>query len=480
MIDFEYGQKRTLTDSFWTAEPRSPLVGQQLRQSERLQKLVGELVSEVQGSSSKLNEISGAKPELAPLFEQAVAALQTQRGRELFYRFIGSGGGYGPFVELLDGSVKLDLINGIGIHIMGHSHPKVMAAALRGALSDVVMQGNLEPNREYSELSGRLVKLASKRSRLRHAWLATCGSMANENALKIARQKSSPARMIVSMQGAFAGRSTMMAEITDNPTFKVGLPEYHEVLRVPFYNSRDPRSTENSLRILQEHAAKHKNNICCFTFEPVQGEGGFNVAPTEFFKPLLEFCREQKIAVWADEVQTFSRTTEMFAFETLNIGDYIDICTIAKTAQNGATLYTTEFNPKPGLIAGTFSGSSSALAAGCAVLDVLTEEGYLGPEGHIQKIHREFVAMLNRLNETSCKNQLRDAGGLGLMVAVTPLDGGKDTVNKLLQVLFKNGLLAFSCGKDPVRIRFLLPAVLSSREIAMAEKVIAQSVAEVT
>ncbi len=79
---------------------------------------------------------------------------------------------------------------------------------------------------------------------------------------------------------------------------------------------------------------------------------------------IFDFCKDKKIAIWADEVQTFTRTGQAFAFETLDIGNYIDICTIAKTAQVGATLYTEEYNPKPGLIAGTFSGSSSALAAG--------------------------------------------------------------------------------------------------------------------
>src|SRR5690606_17150063 len=141
-------------------------------------------------------------------------------------------------------------------------------------------------------------------------------------------------------------------------------------------------------------------------------------------------------------------------FETLDLGQYMDIVTIAKTLQTGATLYTEEYNPQPGLISGTFSGSSASLAAGIKSLELITD-GYLGPNGKIAKIHNEFVGMLNRLNETSCKGQLREAGGMGLMIAVTPLDGGRDTVNKLLQKLFNQGLIAFSCGKDPYRLRFL-------------------------
>ena len=122
---------------------------------------------------------------------------------------------------------------------------------------------------------------------------------------------------------------------------------------------------------------QREGQISIFGFEPIQGEGGFNVAPYEYFAPMLDFCREKGIAVWADEVQTFCRTGEFFAYEKLGIGEFIDICTIAKTAQVATTLYTSEYNPKPGLIAGTFSGSSVALSAGCEVLSVLEEEGYV-------------------------------------------------------------------------------------------------------
>src|SRR5262249_44019490 len=120
-------------------------------------------------------------------------------------------------------------------------------------------------------------------------------------------------------------------------------------------------SSETALRKLKEHVATHEKNISCFTFEPMLGEGGYRVAPREYFLPMLEFCREKKIAVWADEVQTFMRTGELFAFETLDIGQYIDVCTVAKTLQTGAVLYTEEYNPQPGLVAGTFSGASAAL-----------------------------------------------------------------------------------------------------------------------
>lgn len=452
--------------------------GQKIEQSEKVRQSIESLVQEVMSASSQIEGVRGPDPEREAAAKDMITKAGAVRGRPLFFPFIGTGLGRGPYVELEDGSVKLDLINGIGIHIMGHSHPRVIAASLRAALSDVVVQGNLEPNKEYYEFSKKLLDVASRNSRLKHVWLATCGTMANENALKACRQKKTPARMIMAMEAAFAGRSTMMAEVTDNPGFKVGLPEYNEIIRVPWYEKNNAKSAEKSLNVIKEHVAKHGKNICCFTFEPMQGEGGYNVAPREFFLPLLDFCREQGIPIWLDEVQTFTRTGRFFAFETLGLGDYVDVCTIAKTAQNGATFFTEEYNPKPGLIAGTFSGSTVALSAGLEILNMLDKENYMGPNGKIMQIHNEFIAMLNELNETTCKGLLRDAGGMGLMVAVTPMDGSKEKVEKLMHTLFKNGLICFTCGRGTYRLRFLIPMVMTSADIQVAKNIFEKSIQE--
>ncbi len=451
-------------------------LGQELSDSGQVNTLLDNLTEQILAIGRR---IEGVKPA-DPAFEAKAAAdikqLGEVRSRPLFYNYMGSGIGRGPYVELTDGSVKMDLINGIGIHLFGHSHPRVVRATLKGGMSDIVHQGNLEPNQEYLHLSRKLLSMAKKNSRLNYVWLSTCGTMANENALKMARQKKRGARMIVTFKNAFAGRSTMMTEVTDNPAFKVGMPDYNEVLRIPFYDPKAP--ADRSLAALKEHWAKHENNISCFVFEPMLGEGGYRAATHDFFQPLLEFCKEKGIPVWADEIQTFSRTGNMFAFESLCIGQYVDLCTIAKTAQNGATFFTEEFKPDPGLLGGTFSGSTPALSAGLEILNMLDDEGYLGPKGKIMDIHRNFVGMLNELNETTCKGLLREAGGMGLMVAVTPLDGTKDKQLALLKTLFKNGLIAFGCGSDPYRARFLLPAILSPEDIQVAKKIIEKSVLE--
>ncbi len=440
-----------------------------------IQKLVDQTL---EFSNALPRNVKSADPNLEASAKKSYAHTGQVRGRPLFYDFIGSGLGNGPFVELIDGSVKLDLINGIGVHIMGHSHPLVLRASISAAMADITMQGNLEPNKEYQEISEKLVEIASRNSRLKHVWLSTCGTMSNENALKACRQKRNGARKIIAMEAAFAGRSSMMAEVTDNPSFKIGLPDYNEVLRVPFYDAKDPESSKKSLEIFKSHVEKHGKDIGVFTFEPIQGEGGFNVAPKEFFVPMLEICKKEGIPVWLDEVQTFMRTGEFFCFESLGIGEYVDVCTVAKTLQNGATFFTEELNPQPGLISGTFSGSTVSLSAGVAILNELDNGKYMGANGHIASIHNKFTAMLKELNETSCKGLLNDVGGMGLMVATTPLDGSKEKVMALLKTLYNNGIIAFSCGRGPFRLRFLLPVVLTDADIAVAKTVIEKSILE--
>ena len=450
------------------------LLGHQLLECDQVKQLIDQLSCRVEDFSCQLK---GPSPETKD--QKLAEQVGIRRGKPLFFPYLGTGLGRGVYVELEDGSCKLDLINGIGVHILGHSHPQVIKASLRAALSDVVIQGNLQLNNQYACLSKKLIDLSTRRSRLKHVWLTTSGSMANENALRSCRQKRYPARKILAMEGAFAGRTVMMAEVTDNPSFKEKQPTYNEVLRVPFYNRKNPNSSQ-SLECFKEHVSRHGKDICAFTFEPMQGEGGYNTAPRDFFLPMLQVCREHKIPVWIDEIQTFGRTGEFFAYEVLDIGEYIDVCTIAKTIQNGATFYTDELNPRPGLLGGTFAGSSVALAAGCEILNILDQGAFMGPEGKVNQIHHQFVSMLNELNTSTCRGLLQEAGGMGLMVSVIPMDGSREKMLRTVKTLYKNGLMTFGCGKGPYKLRFLLPVILAEEDIEVARKILEKSIKEVS
>ena len=405
-------------------------------------------------------------------YEQTLKQVENLRGRKLFYPYIGSGLGRGPLVELKDGSVKLDFICGIGVHILGHSHPEILKSAIKGALEDIVMQGHLQANSIYIQCLQKLLSLARRNSRLTYGWLCPSGSMANENALKVIRQKKKGARFILAFDGAFAGRTTLMAEITHNPKIKEGLPAYNEVLRLPFC----PKDPERALQVLKNHWKKKGDNIACLITELMQGDGGCHKASREFFLPLFEFCKSQGIAVWLDEVQTFCRSGEFFAFETLNLGDFVDVCTVGKSFQMSASLWTQEYNPKPGLVSGTFASSSSSLHCGKTVLDVL-EQGYVGSGGHISKISEMWKKHLQNLE---AEGLISDIDGWGVMIGVTPLDGSSKTVLRLLHLLFEKGLIVFSCGQgEKKRVRFLLPVVAEDRHLDQAASILREALLEV-
>ncbi len=454
-------------------------LGAHLRNSPKIQALADEIALEVDAQSQKITGLKGAGD--STVLQQSVERVGKVRGRPLVYSYVGSGLGNGAYVELEDGSVKIDLINGIGVHLLGHSHPLAIRASLRGAISDIVQHGHLQLNAEYVQISEKLVEMASRGSRLRHAWLTTSGSMANENALKIVRQKKTPARKILAMERAFAGRSTMMAEITDNPAYKQGLPSYDEVLRVPPFQKK-PGSTsgnaEEALKVLKAHVEKHKGDISAFVFEPVLGEGGYRVLTPEYLKPMLAFLKEEGIAIWADEVQTFLRTGEAFAYETLGFGEYVDVVTVAKTLQLGATLYTEEFNPQPGLIAGTFAASSQALNVGLAILEEMDSGGYFGNSGKISQINSTFAGGLEKLSSGSCKGLISDVDSIGLMVAFTPYSGSREEVSDFLKRLYDNGVMTLSCGRDPFRARFLLPVSITEKQIQEALEILEKTLLE--
>ena len=437
----------------------------------KINSLINSLAKQVLEEGSKLKAPSPPLKEKQEDYNSFMKQIETLRGRPLFYPYIGSGLGRGALVQLLDGSVKIDLISGVGVHILGHSHPAVLQAALLGATENIVMQGHLQNNLIYKQFLEKIVGLASKNSRLKQGWISPSGSMANENGLKIVRQKKQGARLLMAFERAFAGRTTMMAEVTDNPKFKEGLPSYNEILRIPFC----PEDPNKALNVLKSHYEKHKQEIAGFMVEFMQGDGGYYRAGREFFLPLFEFCKEKGIAIWADEVQTFARSGEFFAYETLNLGDYVDVCTIGKSLQTSVTLYTEEYNPKPGLVSGTFAGSSSSLHAGLAILNTL-DAGYMGSAGKISKIHKRFTEDLKELEK---EGLLSDIEGWGLMIGVTPFNNELSFMKKLLQKLFEKGLILFSCGRgEALRLRFLIPADVEDDILKQALKILRETLLE--
>jgi 4-aminobutyrate aminotransferase-like enzyme len=398
-------------------------------------------------------------------YARALRQLERARGRPLIYPALMGGSGRGARVRLADGTTLIDFIGGIGVYAFGHGDEDLLETAVAAAAADTVFQGHLLPGPEYLQLSQALLRHAG--SRIVHAWLSLSGAVANENALKMILQKHAPADRIVAFDNAFAGRTLAMAELTDNPKYREGLPLRGNVLYVPFYDPADADSSARSLAALDAHLARHPGRVAGMLFELVQGEGGVNDAPREFFEVLMQRCRDAGIAVWVDEVQTFARTGELYAYRTLGLESFVDVVTVGKSLQGSAALFTRAYNPKAGLVAGTYAGSTVGMAVGARMIERMEQEGYLGPDGRVSvlggRIERRVEALRRRLPRA-----VGARSGIGAMQAFVPFDGSPEVVRAVLAAAFESGLLAFSAGASPCKIRLLPPLNTSDEELEAA------------
>lgn len=428
-----------------------------------------EILQPLMAKVQLLDGVREADPAKIPNSVDEIEELGRLRGRPLIYPMIPSGKGSGPFVELIDGSVKYDMICGIGVHLFGHGHPDLMLTGLKAALKATTMQGTLMPGREYAQVCRLLLRHGSKvehlgveaQAKLAGCWLTTCGTMANELALKIIRQKKFPAYKLIGFKNGFAGRSTTMQELTDEPKYREGQPTFNQFAHIDFYS--ESMSLEDNITRTRSQIDgllnKEPGLFCGMGFEPVQGEGGgFRYAPRDWWVAILSHARSRGLSTWFDEVQTFGRTGELFAFQRFGLGEFVDVVSLAKPLHAGAVLWTEEYSPKPGLIAGTFGGSTVGLALGARIVEMLVQGGYFGVEGKIQKLEKfireDWERRKNRIGE---KFNFGRANIIGGMVALEILDGRSETIKKFLEKLFDNGVIAFSAGREPVMLRMLPP-----------------------
>ena len=281
--------------------------------------------------------------------------------------------------------------------------------------------------------------------------------MANENALKIAFQKRHPAQRLLAFEHCFAGRTMALAQVTDKAAYRVGLPTILAVDYVPFFDHAAPHtSTAAALLALRGHLARYPKQYAAMILECVQGEGGYHVGDRDFFLAICRELRKHDIAIIFDEVQTFGRTTRLFAFQHFGLEEFADVVTIGKLSQLCATLFTPQYKPQPGLVSQTFTTSTSALFTGRAIIRELIEGDYFGPAGKIARVHGWFRSRLAGTGGNAA-GVVSGPFGVGSMIAFTPFDGSADTVKGLLQRLFENGVIAFIAGSNPARIRFLPP-----------------------
>ncbi len=436
------------------------------------------LFSAILIEQQKYNHVKGPDANKEKLIAEKLKEFEMLRGRGFFFNFMASGKGHGPFVELIDGSIKYDLITALGVNLLGHSHPLYIKANLEAATSDALMCGNLLSYQEPYELSKTILE-AVKNSRLKHFWLSCSGSFANDTALKIIWQKKAPNYRLIAFQKSFAGRSIAMQDVTYNAAYREGMPKSIEVDHVPHFNYKDPEnSLSNTIKALDQLIEKNGNTYCAITLELIQGEAGFIYGTKEYYEGVFKWAKKNNIYIWVDEIQSFARTKDLFAFQMYGLEEYVDVVTVGKVLQACGTFFTEELNPKPGLIAGTFNGSIASLAAGKNILRYLLEGNFYGENGRIAQIENKFKVKLQGLVDKYGKDKIPYVGGIGTMISFEVGDGTPDTTNKFIKKLFDNGIISFSAGKDPMRVRFLLPLCLKDEHIEDIFHIIDKTIVE--
>lgn len=368
----------------------------------------------------------------------------------------------------IEGKRYIDFASGVAVNNVGHRHPKVLAAVQAQLDKIIHTSWQITPYASYVALAEKLNARVPGAFNKKTTFFTT-GAEAVENAIKIARGATNR-RGIVAFDGGFHGRTMMGMALTGKvaPYRQNFGPMPAEVYHVPYPNPLHGVSAADSLAALDKlfkvEVAAH--DIAAIILEPVQGEGGFVPAPTEFVTGLRKVCDENGILMIADEIQTgFGRTGKLFAME--HFGVSADLTTMAKSIAGGMPLSAVCGRaevmdaPAPGGLGGTFAGNAVAIAAGHAVLDIIDSEKLLDRANALGE--RMAKKLKSLATEVPAIAEIRV---LGSMVAVEFFNSvtGKpdgDVVNRIRAHATESGLLLLACGLYGNVIRFLHPLTIS-------------------
>jgi 4-aminobutyrate aminotransferase / (S)-3-amino-2-methylpropionate transaminase / 5-aminovalerate transaminase len=373
----------------------------------------------------------------------------------------------------VDGNTFIDFTGGVGCLNVGHSNPQVVAAAQEQLGRFSHTDFTIVPYEIYIALAERLCELAPVRKPAKAAFF-NAGTEAVENAIKFARSYTRrPA--VIGFEGGFHGRTLLALSLTSKThPYKAGLgPFAPEVYRVPFPNDYRGPSAAEALEALERALLTQvaAENVAAIVIEPVQGEGGFVVAPPEFIEGIRRICDDNGIVLVVDEVQTgFGRTGRLWGIEHYGIEP--DLITVAKSIAAGLPLSgvigRAEIMDAPGdsAIGGTYVGNPVAQAAAMAVLDVFEEEGLSDRAAILgETIRARMVAWQERWDA------IGDVRGLGAMLAIE-LVHNRETKNPapelasaVVEGAAERGLLLLKSGIYSNCIRVLTPLVISDAEL---------------
>jgi 4-aminobutyrate aminotransferase len=388
--------------------------------------------------------------------------------------------GRGVVVTDVDGNEFFDFSAGIAVTSTGHCHPEVVAAIQKQAAELIHMSGTDFYYANMVELAERLSKIAPMAGPHK-IYYGNSGTEAVEAALKMARYHTKR-QNIIAFFGAFHGRTMGALSLTaSKPQQKrrfaplvpgVTHVRYPDVYRGGTGSAQDAEAFAlGCARFIEEKLFKTTlppEEVAAIFVEPIQGEGGYVVAPTPFMQELRRICDRHGILLVVDEVQSgVGRTGKWWAVE--HTGVQPDIVCMAKGIASGMPLGVTMARADimdwvPGSHASTFGGNPVCVAAALATLDVIEKEGLLANSTEVG------THMLKRMADWPHKHRLvGDVRGRGLMVGVeivkdqTTKEYGNAERDRIVELAFERGILFLGCGPSTVRIS---PPLVVSREEA--------------
>jgi acetylornithine/N-succinyldiaminopimelate aminotransferase len=345
--------------------------------------------------------------------------------------------GEGPWLYTASGERYLDFVSGIAVNVVGHAHPH-LAAALKAQADKLWHTSNLFKIPEGERLASRLTSASFADT----VFFTNSGAEALECAIKMARKyhaaNGQPERYrLITFEGAFHGRT--LATIAAG-----GQKKYLEGF--------GPKVEGFDQVLFADHAALQAAigpETAGILIEPIQGEGGVRVVPSQCLRGLRDLCDQHGLLLIFDEVQTgIGRTGNLFSYERSGIAP--DIMALAKGIGGGfpmgACLATIEAGK--GMVAGshgsTFGGNPLAMAVGNAVLDLVLAEGFLQQVGLLSLIARQRLAEIKDMYP----NVIDAVRGEGLMLGIKTHVANSEVVSALL----RQNMLAVGAGDNVVRL----------------------------
>lgn len=356
--------------------------------------------------------------------------------------------GKGTLVWDINGKEYIDCTSSYGVALLGHCHPKVVAAVQAQAEQLISCHSGFY-NDKRAEFIQKLVQITPKG--LDKAFLSNSGAESVECAIKLARKYTGKPE-IIALMGAFHGKTMGALSATWDKKYREPfMPLVPEIKHVAPDNAEKIREaiTDKTAAVLME---------------PIRGEGGVRVPPDGYLKEVREICDEKNVLLMFDEVQTsFGRTGKLFGCQNWNVTP--DVMCLAKPFAGGLPIGITVAKEnvmsslKLGEHSTTFSGSPLVCAAGCAAIDALLEEKLADKAAVNGKYFKSQLEGLQAKHKI-----IKEVRGLGLMLGV---ELRYDVLGVILKALGK-GVLVLDAGRTVVRL--LPPLVIEKTQI---DKVIA-------